>query len=1401
LNHIQKRFKQNRMKSYLLILVFTAISLLTHAQSIGINTLSPHSSAALDITSTNKGLLAPRLNTLQMNTIASPATGLAVFNTDSSSFCVFTGTQWVRLITSANVTADNLGNHIATKNINSGSFYISTDGSNKGLKINSTGASITGNSDSSLLTVGANTSNKAIINLSNDKLTWSAYANDSSFRIFNNFNNSNAIHIENPTTNNLVYIVRDKVMIGGAEEEPEAQLNVGGGIVVDKYNLGDGIFNNALKFGNFSGEGISSNRHAWGENISGLDFYTSNLRRLSITNTGNVGINNSSPSEKFHVNEGNFAVTGRIDSSASLLVGDNLNDTTSAMFFYPKKAAFRAGAVSSNLEWADEIIGKYSMALGKAGTASGEHSVAIGHEAYADSDHSIAIGNSAVATGVNSYTFGEVSIASGKNAVAIGSNGAAVNTNAIVIGNANSSLADSAISIGNSSTALGKNSFALGNNLTTNSYRESVFGTWNETYSPTSSTEWNAGDRLFVVGNGSSSSLKSNALTILKNGNTGIGTVSPTEKLEVNGKIKTTNFQLVNGASNGYVLKSNGSGEASWVNPTSLANGNWTTSGTNQYSALAGNVGIGTSSPTNKLHIVGNVGINDGRLVFTNTSSSILIGSNTGLNNVSSNANIFIGNESGYNNSTGNFNLGIGLNALTANKTGNSNLAFGYNSLASDTSGGFNVSIGSNALQFNKSGSSNVAIGYEAGNSSLGSGNIFIGYRAGMFETGSNKLYIANNNGNPPLLKGDFATKTITIDESLETKYLKITDGATNGYLLMSDANGYGVWTNPNSLPNANWIVSDTNQYSALSGNIGIGSSNPSEKLHVVGNIKIENGKLDFNNSKNSVIIGGNAGLSNAGDFNVFAGNESGRSNTTGFYNVFLGSFSGNKNTSGNYNTATGFGSFENNTTGSSNTGLGFFALNKNTTGMENVATGFGALEKNTTGSSNTGLGFYALNQNTSGTANAATGYGALEKNTTGSSNIALGFYALNKNTTGAENAATGYGALENNTTAFRNTATGFYALNKNTTGVKNVAIGYKSLQNNITANYNTAIGTEAMVLNTEGEENTVLGAFSMQNNTTGDYNAAIGLSALLQNTTGSKNVAIGYEAGYGNMSSDANTYIGHQAGYFNANGQANVFLGYQAGYNETQSNKLYISNSSTSNPLILGDFATKKITINDSIQSKFLQLTNGLSVVNANGSVNTNVRSENNAAVVAIEAPNQNEASLNIGTYANSTSSKRWQIGKSNSNENGGNAGGDFVLNRFNDAGAYIGQPFMITRNNGTVNIGNEGASATANTVRINGSMAVKVKTVVTSNNTTTLDGTDYMVIYGGTITGNTITLPAANTCSGRVYLIINHSSSIVTINGGINYFVTNSVTSNTIIAGASVQIVSDSTNWHKIN
>ncbi|MEM7551407.1 MAG: hypothetical protein AAF363_17125 [Bacteroidota bacterium] len=67
------------------------------------------------------------------------------------------------------------------------------------------------------------------------------------------------------------------------------------------------------------------------------------------------------------------------------------------------------------------------------------------------------------------------------------------------------------------------------------------------------------------------------------------------------------------------------------------------------------------------------------------------------------------------------------------------------------------------------------------------------------------------------------------------------------------------------------------------------------------------------------------------------------------------------------------------------------------------------------------------------------------------------------------------------------------------------------------------------------------------------------------------------------------NTVLGYRSGYNNSSGSGNIFLGYEAGYSETSSNKLYIDNSNTPNPLIYGDFSSNFIRINGDLEGKLV--------------------------------------------------------------------------------------------------------------------------------------------------------------------------------------------------------------------
>ena len=105
-------------------LFFTFACFATQAQ-VAINTTgaAPDNSAMLDITSNIKGLLTPRMTSAQRTAIASPATGLLVYDTDLSLFYYYNGSSWTALASPASAWSVN-GN---TGTVSGTNFIGTTD--------------------------------------------------------------------------------------------------------------------------------------------------------------------------------------------------------------------------------------------------------------------------------------------------------------------------------------------------------------------------------------------------------------------------------------------------------------------------------------------------------------------------------------------------------------------------------------------------------------------------------------------------------------------------------------------------------------------------------------------------------------------------------------------------------------------------------------------------------------------------------------------------------------------------------------------------------------------------------------------------------------------------------------------------------------------------------------------------------------------------------------------------------------------------------------------------------------------------------------------------------------------------------------------------------------------------
>ena len=88
------------MKKIISVLTFLAIATIAFSQKTSISDDPLHTadpSAVLDVQSTTKGLLVPRMTSVERSNIGTPAVGLMVFDLNSKSFWCYAGSQWIEI--------------------------------------------------------------------------------------------------------------------------------------------------------------------------------------------------------------------------------------------------------------------------------------------------------------------------------------------------------------------------------------------------------------------------------------------------------------------------------------------------------------------------------------------------------------------------------------------------------------------------------------------------------------------------------------------------------------------------------------------------------------------------------------------------------------------------------------------------------------------------------------------------------------------------------------------------------------------------------------------------------------------------------------------------------------------------------------------------------------------------------------------------------------------------------------------------------------------------------------------------------------------------------------------------------------------------------------------------------
>jgi hypothetical protein len=689
---------------------------------------------------------------------------------------------------------------------------------------------------------------------------------------------------------------------------------------------------------------------------------------------------------------------------------------------------------------------------------------------------------------------------------------------------------------------------------------------------------------------------------IAADGNVGIGVNAPLAQLHTNGTVRFDKYK--NNAAGDSVLTTDATGNLvlrKLAIPAATDSSKWSLSGTNIFSKNTGNVGIGTTAPAYKLDVNGNALIsgdvilsgngstNGVRFTTANSFDQLLsYTNNSGLRIEALNGPVNIGGKAATGGPVTNVTMNRQLRIYTDND-GLDGLILQPNSINTAARlGTTELTIGANQIDVIKISS--------AGNVGIGT----ITPSAKLHTTGTVRFENYKNNA-----AGD---SVLTTDANGNLK-LKALTALPAGWGLTGNngttvANFLGTVDN-NSLRfrtnNLQRMVLDSN------GNVGIGVSNPTEKLTIAGNNKILFTPVSVQNQTSSIgtdiydnlaiNVGMNLGKSIAfGDLSSswiarFAANgASFRSNVgIGIENPVV-----QLHTNG----AVRFENYKNNAAGDSvlttdaNGNLMLKALTAPSTGWSLAGNN---IYNNNIGNVGIGNTNPAYKFDLTGTArikaatNSNTPFLIIDDSTSGLRALEMRAYwePIVSSASIYIGDSSGVSTVHNNAySSVNNTSIGSKSFSKLTSGGWNTAIGQSALSSLTTGNFNTALGQGSLRALVTGDDNTAIGQASMVFKTSGFGNTGIGSNSL-QYSNGNENTAIGKGALGNSASGSNNTALGRSAGR-DISGDNNVFIGRFAGYNAgTINNRLYIDNDGTDakQPLLYGEFDNSFLKINGKAQ------------------------------------------------------------------------------------------------------------------------------------------------------------------------------------------------------------------------
>lgn len=353
-------------KRLLTIPALLFVSYYSFSQSVGIGTNTPDASAAMDITTTNKGLLIPRMSISSINAITNPARGLLVYDSVSNQLVANSGTPAVP--NWQPVGSGNGWNLTGNSGINPVNQFIGTaDNQPLRFRINNTGAGelnpVTGN------------------------IFWGLGAGQNNTTAFSNIAIGKDALKMNTTRANLVAI-GDSALFNngfGAAFSSNGVFNTAIGSkslfsnILGSDNTATG--NNSLTTNSGGSNNTATGSHSLFSNTNGSNNTSSGARSMQSNTNGSNNTSIGALSMQFNTTGGSNTVTGTVSFQLNTTGSNNTANGTGSLRF---NTTGNNNTAVGNASLSDNSIGSNNTAVGASSlsrNSSSQFNTAVGFRA------------------------------------------------------------------------------------------------------------------------------------------------------------------------------------------------------------------------------------------------------------------------------------------------------------------------------------------------------------------------------------------------------------------------------------------------------------------------------------------------------------------------------------------------------------------------------------------------------------------------------------------------------------------------------------------------------------------------------------------------------------------------------------------------------------------------------------------------------------------------------------------------------------------------------------------------------------------------------------------------------------------------------------------------------------